>query len=54
MTDAASPDSALSGDDAPAGDPVCWLERVCDACGALEDGPPAPGCARCGAPRPTP
>ena len=41
-------------DEEPAGDPVCWLERVCDACGALEDGPPAPVCARCGAPRPAP
>ena len=34
------------------GDPVCWLEQVCDACGALSDGPPAPVCPRCGAARP--
>ena len=31
-----------------AGDPVCWLERVCERCGALEDGLPPPVCARCG------
>lgn len=31
---------------------VCWLERVCDACGGLGDGPPAPVCGRCGTPRP--
>lgn len=34
-----------------AGDPVCWLARVCDACGALADGLPAAVCERCGAPR---
>ena len=33
------------------GDPVCWLERVCDGCGALADGPPEPVCPRCGAAR---
>lgn len=33
------------------GDAVCWLERVCDACGGLPDGPP-PVCERCGTPRP--
>lgn len=32
------------------GDPVCWLERVCDRCGGLSDGPPGPRCDRCGAP----
>jgi ribosomal protein L40E len=32
-------------------DSVCWLERVCEACGALDDGPPAPVCGRCGTPR---
>jgi rubrerythrin len=37
----------------PAGGPVCWLARVCDACGALADGPPEPACPRCGATRPT-
>ena len=38
-------------DDRP-GDPVCWLERVCERCGGLEDGPPGPVCPRCGAARP--
>jgi DNA-binding MarR family transcriptional regulator len=33
------------------GDSVCWLERVCDDCGALVDGPPEPVCARCGSPQ---
>lgn len=31
----------------PGGEAVCWLERVCDQCGALAE-PPAP-CWRCGA-----
>lgn len=35
------------------GDAVCWLERVCDRCGALDDGPPTAVCERCGAPRST-
>lgn len=35
------------------GDAVCWLERVCDRCGALDDGPPTAVCERCGAPRGT-
>jgi rubrerythrin len=30
------------------GDAVCWLDRVCDRCGTLEDGPPARVCPRCG------
>lgn len=33
------------------GDPVCWLTRVCDDCGALADGPPTDVCERCGARR---
>ena len=33
------------------GETACDLHRVCDACGALEDGPPPAVCARCGAPR---
>ena len=37
--------------DLPGGEAACALHRVCDACGALEDGPPPPVCARCGAPR---
>ena len=39
-------------DSAAGGDPVCWLERVCDSCGALADGPPEAVCARCGTERP--
>jgi hypothetical protein len=34
------------------GEPVCWLERVCEDCGALADGPPEAVCARCGSERP--
>ena len=33
------------------GESACALHRVCDACGALEDGPPQPVCGRCGAVR---
>ena len=35
--------------EAPAGDPVCWLALVCDACGAIREGAPGSSCARCGA-----
>ena len=31
-----------------AGDPVCWLPRVCQACGALADDDPPTTCPRCG------
>jgi hypothetical protein len=37
--------------DLPDGEAACALHRVCEACGALEDGPPQPVCGRCGAPR---
>ena len=33
-----------------AGDPVCWLDRVCPECGRLDDGEPAARCPGCGAP----
>ena len=33
------------------GEAACALHRVCDACGALEDGPPAAVCGRCGTAR---
>ncbi len=33
----------------PAGDPVCWLEHVCDECGALIEGALPATCWRCGA-----
>ena len=36
------------------GDPVCWLEQVCDACGAMRENPSATACARCGTPFPGP
>ncbi|MCL2730744.1 MAG: hypothetical protein FWE15_12070 [Actinomycetia bacterium] len=36
------------------GDPVCWLEQVCDACGAMREDPAAAACARCGTPFPGP
>lgn len=32
------------------GDAACWVDRVCDRCGALEDGPAAAFCPRCGSP----
>jgi predicted amidophosphoribosyltransferase len=37
---------------AESGDPACWLDRVCDACGAMREDMAAPRCARCGAPFP--
>ncbi|WP_170183616.1 hypothetical protein [Pseudonocardia hydrocarbonoxydans] len=41
--------------DDPPGDPVCWLHRLCEECGAMpvegEEGGP---CWRCGAPPPPP
>ena len=35
----------------PGGEAACALHRVCEACGALEDGPPASVCGRCGTAR---
>ena len=32
-----------------AGDPACWLEHVCDECGALIEGALPATCWRCGA-----
>lgn len=34
------------------GDPVCWLNQVCEECGAFREDPSAPVCARCGTPFP--
>ncbi|WP_199831024.1 hypothetical protein [Streptomyces sp. NBRC 110028] len=31
------------------GDAACWLDRVCAACGALQDITPFEHCRRCGA-----
>lgn len=49
---------ASAGDDAvPArdaelgGDPACWLNQVCDACGRLIEDPLSDTCPACGAPR---
>jgi hypothetical protein len=36
------------GDDG--GDPACWVDRVCPACGRLDDGPPPARCPGCGTP----
>jgi hypothetical protein len=36
------------------GDPVCWLERVCDECGAMREDMASAVCVRCGTPFPTP
>jgi predicted amidophosphoribosyltransferase len=36
------------------GDPACWLERVCEECGAFREDVAAPVCARCGTPFPGP
>lgn len=36
------------------GDPVCWLDRVCEECGAFREDLSAPVCARCGTPFPAP
>ncbi|SDO22196.1 AraC family transcriptional regulator ligand-binding domain-containing protein [Actinacidiphila guanduensis] len=33
------------------GEPACWLDRVCEECGAFRE-TPAPVCARCGTPFP--
>jgi len=30
------------------GDAVCWLDRVCPECGALNEGSPLDPCWRCG------
>ena len=34
------------------GEAACWLDRVCEGCGALPDGEPGARCERCGAERP--
>ncbi|WUH94936.1 hypothetical protein OG900_35515 [Streptomyces sp. NBC_00433] len=34
------------------GDPVCRLDRVCDACGAMREDMRAARCPRCGTPFP--
>lgn len=36
----------------PAGEPVCWLSRVCPECGSLAEGPVPATCPRCGAEMP--
>ncbi len=34
-----------------AGDPVCWLDQVCERCGNLVEPPTADRCPACGAGR---
>ena len=36
------------------GDPVCWLRRVCPACGTLADEEPPTTCQECHAAIPVP
>ncbi|WP_157428586.1 hypothetical protein [Agromyces salentinus] len=47
-TDAVDTDAFDAGP-SDAGEAVCWLARVCDACGALVEGVGAAPCWRCGA-----
>lgn len=46
-------DPRQPSDRAPAepegGDAACWLDRVCAACGAIQDTVPFDRCQRCGA-----
>jgi hypothetical protein len=35
--------------DPEGGDAACWLDRVCTACGAIQDAAPFDRCTRCGA-----
>ncbi|WP_435177888.1 hypothetical protein [Actinacidiphila sp. bgisy145] len=39
------------GEISEGGDPVCWLDRVCEECGAFRE-TAGPDCARCGTPFP--
>ncbi|MCW2622983.1 MAG: hypothetical protein JWL64_2585 [Frankiales bacterium] len=41
--------SATGGEGGEGGDPACWLQWVCDGCGAIAEDPAAQACARCGA-----
>ena len=48
-----SPEHLRAGEaEEPGGEAACALHRVCDACGALEVGPPTRVCGRCGSVRP--
>lgn len=54
-SDAAAAGAAAAGADDPpsrGGDPACWLDRVCDACGRLVE--TGTTCPACGAPLPAP
>ena len=46
MTEATGPRGAPEDE---GGDPVCWLPRVCPACGRLADEEPPTTCPGCGA-----
>ena len=53
MTDPQPSAEAVPADEVAdaGGEAACALHRVCESCGALEDGPPPPVCGRCGAAR---
>lgn len=42
------------GEFSEGGDPVCWLDRVCEECGAMREDTASAVCARCGTPFPSP
>jgi rubrerythrin len=48
--DEAAPHAVLADRDL-GGDPACWLNRVCDACGRFVEDLLAETCPTCGAPR---
>lgn len=53
MTDRAAEGPSIAARDERdiGGDPACWLNRVCDACGRFVDDPFVDVCPTCGAPR---
>ncbi|WP_369130366.1 hypothetical protein [Modestobacter roseus] len=52
MTDQAGADRPRPAEP-EGGDPVCWLELVCPACGRLAEEPRPTRCRQCGADLPT-
>lgn len=50
-TDRSDPPRDIAIDHDVGGDPACWLNRVCDACGRFVDDLLADACPLCGAPR---
>jgi hypothetical protein len=45
-------DHTRSGGSGEGGDPACWLNRICEECGAFREDMAAATCARCGTPFP--